>query len=145
MEVVVAVVGLGPKFETWNSFTGRRNSVRAPPRRRVQKPVMTNKLTWSLREAVNRSASQKNTPTFTGLLSSFRKSLPAADFLGSMNVVTPVSLFSKIHVNVIFPLATRSSKWSLPLMLLTEVLMYFRCWTCLACAVPILFFTIFSV
>jgi len=31
MEVVVAVVRLGPKFETGNSFTGRRNSVHAPP------------------------------------------------------------------------------------------------------------------
>jgi hypothetical protein len=30
MEVVVAVVGLGPKFSTRNSFTGRRNSVHAP-------------------------------------------------------------------------------------------------------------------
>lgn len=30
MEVLIAVVGLGPKFETGNSFTGRRNSVHVP-------------------------------------------------------------------------------------------------------------------
>ena len=42
MEVVVAVVGLGLKFETGNSYTGHRNYVHAPPTF-VQKPVITNK------------------------------------------------------------------------------------------------------
>jgi hypothetical protein len=31
MEVVLAVVGLGPKFEPKTSLLGRRNSVHAPP------------------------------------------------------------------------------------------------------------------